>query len=99
MPVNLLMISGEIVSDPRPFNSKVAFKLKNLTKLKNKASGNETMAHVVVIAYGEAVAECVSLKQGDNVMVEGKMRTSREQGPDGKHSYFLEVHTNSIQKM
>lgn len=102
--LNKVQLLGNVGKDPEVTNfesgsKKVAFSLATNERYKNKAGEivDETEWHNVVVWRDglSAVAEKY-VKKGNQIYVEGKIKTRKYEGRDGTTKYITEIFASSI---
>lgn len=98
--VNKVILVGNLGRDPEfrytPAGKKVAnFSIATSDQWRDKESGERrerTEWHRIVV-YNEGLADVVErfVKKGSKLYIEGKLRTRKWQGQDGKDNYSTEV--------
>lgn len=105
--MNKVILIGHLGADPEvrsmPNGDHVAnLRLATSEKWRDKASGETKEAtewHRVVMFGRSAEVAGQYLKKGSQLMVEGKIKTRKWQGQDGKDRYSTEIHAERFEML
>lgn len=95
--INKVLLVGKVSREPKGGQSESGLKYCHLNLATTSSyQGKQSVEYHRVSTFGDKVDEAMSLKEGDVVLIEGRIKSQSKEGQNGEKTYFTSIMASTI---